>query len=128
VSRWVPGDLAVPPTGDTAHTITRLDPDHRTPDDGTYWPWTLCGNKVTDQWTQSEGQHRPCAVCANADATDEIPRIPVVDRQALENAVYVIAATAAFLNTVADTAGELAAATQEFRDELQAFLDDPRTP
>jgi hypothetical protein len=127
VSRWVPGDLAVPPLNDTAHLVARVDPDEQTPDDGTYWPWTACGKKVDDGWTVSEGQHRVCVLCGkNAATTDEL-RIPVVDRQALENAVYVIGATAGFLNTVADTASELASATQEFRDELKAFLDDPRT-
>jgi hypothetical protein len=41
--------------------------------------------------------------------------------------VYVIGATRDFLNTVAQTASELAAATSSYYDELQAFVNDPRT-
>jgi hypothetical protein len=128
VSRWVPGDLAVPPTGDTAHTVERLDPD---PVDGTHRPWTLCGKMVHDGWTQSDGQHRPCPLCTNvADATDEIriPTIRVVDVDDIHTFVEVAAATATFLHHIADAVSDFAAAHDELHDQLQTIVDRERTP
>jgi hypothetical protein len=128
VSRWVPGDLAVPPTGDIAHTVDRLDPD---PVDGTHRPWTACGKMVRDGWTQSDGQHRPCPLCTNTDptavdVTDEIRILPRVDLDDMQTFVEVAAATATFLHHIADAVGDFAAAHDELHDHLQAIVDDER--
>jgi hypothetical protein len=125
VSRWVPGDLAVPPINDTAHTITRIDPDETTPDDGTYWPWTACDRKVEDGWTAASG-HRECAVCANtnADVTDEIPILPQVDLIDMQTFADVVAVTSTFLHQMADNISDVAIAPDELHDRLRGIIDD----
>lgn len=56
------------------------------------------------------------------DTTDEI-RVPV-DLPTLRTALYVVGATRDFLMTLERAAGDLAAATDQYHDELRALVAD----